>query len=127
MRVLLAEDNEINAAIAVNLLEQLGHTVTAVEDGTEVLAALLLDTFDLLIVDIWMPRLDGYGVAAALRAHPQRADMPMIALTANTQLADRERYLAAGMDGYVAKPIVRAELVAEIERVVAVPNYGRAA
>jgi CheY-like chemotaxis protein len=123
----MAEDNEINAAIAVNLLEGLGHSVTVVEDGTDVLAALLLETFDLLIVDIYMPRLDGYGVAAALRAHPQRAEMPMIALTANTLTADRERCLAAGMDGYVAKPIVRAELVAEIERVLAVQQVSRAA
>lgn len=127
LKVLLAEDNEINQMIAVNLLEKLGHNVTAVADGTEVLAALLTDSYDLLIVDIQMPRLDGFGVAAALRAHPRRAGMPMIALTSNTSLADRERCLAAGMDGYVPKPVARAELVAEIERVLAVQPAARAA
>jgi two-component system sensor histidine kinase/response regulator len=112
LHVLLAEDNEINREVAVKLLTKRGHTVVTATNGREALAALAGQTFDVALMDVQMPEMDGFETAAAIRAQEQgtRTHLPIVALTAHAMKGDRERCLAAGMDGYVSKPLRAAEL-----------------
>lgn len=121
LRVLLAEDNIINQRLALRLLEKRGHIVRAVQNGVEVLAALAEQPFDLVLMDVQMPEMDGWATTAAIRAQEQLSDrhIPIIAMTAHAMQGDRERCLAAGMDGYVAKPLWAEELFAVMERLTA--------
>jgi PAS domain S-box-containing protein len=131
LRLLLAEDNEINQVVAVATLRDEGHTVEVVRNGKEALAALARQTFDLVLMDVQMPEMDGFEATAALRAREAMTGRhtPVIALTAHAMKGDRERCLAAGMDAYVSKPIrfqeLRqriAELLAGADRVEAKPS-----
>ncbi len=119
LRILLAEDNPVNQKLAVRLLEKLGHRVTVAENGQQALAATRKGEFDLVLMDVQMPGMDGFEVAAAIRLEEESsgAHMPIIAITAHAVKGDRERCLAAGMDGYVAKPVQPKELYAAIEHV----------
>ncbi len=121
LRILLAEDNPVNQEVAVGLLEKRGHTVVVANDGKEALAALEGEPFDLVLMDVQMPEMDGFDATAAIRQKEQgsRARIPIIALTAHAMTGDRERSLAAGMDGYVAKPIRPGELFNVVERLAA--------
>jgi CheY-like chemotaxis protein len=121
IRVLLAEDNAINQRLMVRLLEKRGHTVTVVQDGTEALAALERQTFDVVLMDIQMPHMDGLETTLAIRAREQdtMTRVPIVAMTAHAMQGDRERCLAAGMDGYVAKPLRPKELFEVIARLTA--------
>ena len=121
LRVLLAEDNAINQRLTVRLLEKRGHTVTVVQDGTEALAALGRQTFDVVLMDIQMPHMDGLETTQAIRAREQdtMTRVPIVAMTAHAMQGDRERCLAAGMDGYVAKPLRPKELFEVIARLTA--------
>jgi PAS domain S-box-containing protein len=112
LRVLLAEDNLVNQWIARVLLEYWGVQVEAVATGTAALAQLSTQTFDAALLDIQMPGLSGVEVAVAIRQHADqlRANIPIIALTANAFAADRQHYLAVGMDGCITKPFEEAEL-----------------
>jgi PAS domain S-box-containing protein len=112
LHVLLAEDNIVNQWIAIVLLEHWGVQVYAVANGTDALAQLSNNTFDAALLDIHMPGLDGVQVTHAIRQHPDssRANVPIIALTANAFLADQQKYLAAGMDGCITKPFQEADL-----------------
>ncbi|WP_286240797.1 ATP-binding protein [Neptuniibacter halophilus] len=103
--VLLAEDNAINTEVACGLLQALGVRVTACSNGQEVLDQLRQQAFDLVLMDIQMPVMDGYTATAQIRSNPDYADLPVIALTANAMVTDRERSLAAGMNDHLAKPI----------------------
>jgi PAS domain S-box-containing protein len=117
LRVLLADDNAVNQALVRGFLERQGHTVVAVGNGREALAAAA-GGFDLVLMDVEMPEMGGLEATAALRRREQEAGgprLPVVALTAHAMKGDRERCLAAGMDGYVAKPIRSAEL----DRVIA--------
>jgi two-component system sensor histidine kinase/response regulator len=107
LHILLAEDNAVNRLVAVRLLQKQGHSVTVVCDGRQAVDALAREQFDLALLDIQMPELDGYEVAAAVRAREEGTGrrLPLVALTAHAMQGDRERCLAAGMDGYVSKPI----------------------
>jgi signal transduction histidine kinase/CheY-like chemotaxis protein len=116
LNVLLAEDNPVNRLVAVKLLERLGHRVTAVEDGVEAVAMLGERRFDVVLMDVQMPRMDGFAATTALRERGDRT--PIVALTAHAMKGDDERCLAAGMDAYVAKPLRAGELLATMERVV---------
>jgi len=118
LHILLAEDNPVNQRLAVRLLEKWGHTVMAVGNGQEALDALLHQRFDLVLMDVQMPEMDGFEATAAIREHEQHSGsrMPIIAMTAHAMQGDRERCLAAGMDDYVVKPIKSADLQAAIER-----------
>jgi CheY-like chemotaxis protein len=120
-RVLLAEDNKVNQILALGLLEKRGYAVAVVGDGRAAVDAIKTDRFDLVFMDIQMPEMDGLEATAAIRAHEQRTGehIPIIAMTAHALNGDRERCLAAGMDGYVSKPIRVAELDRAIERVLA--------
>ncbi len=120
LRVLLAEDNAVNRKVAVRLLEKRGHTVVAVEDGRQALQALDRERFDVVLMDVQMPEMDGFEAAAAIRAR-ERAEgghVPIVALTAHAMKGDRERCLDAGMDAYLAKPVSSEELFATLEGLV---------
>jgi PAS domain S-box-containing protein len=118
LRVLLAEDNVVNQELVRRLLEKRGHRVAVVGDGRRALAALEAERFDAALLDLQMPELDGLETAAQVRRREGEAGrprLPLIALTAAAMKGDRERCLAAGMDGYVAKPIRAGELFAALE------------
>jgi signal transduction histidine kinase/CheY-like chemotaxis protein len=115
LRLLLAEDNEINQAVALRMLERLGYRAAVAANGVEVLAALEREPFDVVLLDVQMPVMDGLEAARRIRAHG--ATRPrLIAMTANAMDGDREACLEAGMDDYVAKPVRLAALAAALER-----------
>jgi CheY-like chemotaxis protein/HPt (histidine-containing phosphotransfer) domain-containing protein len=120
LRVLLAEDNPYNQAVLENLLPRRGHTVRVAGDGRAALSALEQYDFDVMLLDIHMPELDGFQLVAAQRQREQGTSrhLPVIALTARSADGERERCLQAGMDDYLAKPVRAAELFAAIDRVV---------
>jgi PAS domain S-box-containing protein len=112
LRVLLAEDNAVNQRLAVSLLEKQGHRVVVAANGRKALEALERLPFDVVLMDVQMPEVGGFEATAALRARERQTGgrLPVIAMTAHALKGDRERCLAAGMDGYVAKPIRAEEL-----------------
>ena len=112
MKVLLAEDNAVNRTLATRLLQKHGHTVVVVENGRQALDALERETVDLVLMDVQMPEMDGMEATAAIREKEKGTGVhqPIIALTAHAMKGDRERCLAAGMDGYLSKPIRLPEL-----------------
>jgi signal transduction histidine kinase/CheY-like chemotaxis protein len=119
LRILVAEDDEVNRQVIDAFLQPGRHRVAFVLNGAEAVAAVQEQTFDLVLMDAMMPGMDGPTATAQIRALPETlARLPIIALTANAMVGDRERYLAAGMDGYVSKPINRQGLQAEIARVL---------
>jgi len=122
LSVLLAEDNRVNQRVAARFLERLGHTVTLANDGREAVAAWQAAPFDLVLMDVQMPEMDGFEAVAAIRALERERGRggrtPIIALTAHAMSGDRERCLAAGMDGYLTKPVKLAQLVEAIEDVL---------
>jgi PAS domain S-box-containing protein len=127
LRVLLADDNPVNQALMRGFLERQGHTVRAVGTGREALAALEDGGFDLVLMDIEMPEMGGLEAAAALRRREQEAGrprLPVIAVTAHALKGDRERCLAAGMDGYLTKPIRAADLDRALAGVLGRPAAG---
>jgi two-component system sensor histidine kinase/response regulator len=117
LRVLLAEDNLVNQRLAMRLLEKRGHQVTVAGNGQEAIAATEKNTFDLVLMDLQMPEMDGFEATAALREREKETGnhLPVIALTAHALKGDRERCLEAGMDGYLSKPIRAQELDAVLE------------
>jgi signal transduction histidine kinase/DNA-binding response OmpR family regulator len=118
LRILLAEDNVVNQKVAIRLLQRMGHSVTAAATGREVLATLQKQSFDLILMDIQMPEMDGMEATAAIRQKERGGEhLPIIGLTACAMSGDRELCLAAGMDGYVSKPVSVQELAGEIGRV----------
>jgi signal transduction histidine kinase/ActR/RegA family two-component response regulator len=121
LRILLAEDNLVNQKVAARLLEKQGHLVIAAGTGTAVLELLKNQNFDLILMDIQMPEMDGFQTTASIRSSEKssRRHLPIIALTAHAMVGDRERCLAAGMDGYTSKPICAEDLNQEIERLSA--------
>ncbi len=120
LRILLVEDNIINQKVASRMLEKNGHTVVTVNNGREALETLAGQDFDAVLMDIQMPEMDGLEATAAIRAGEQEAGrrLPILALTAHALNGDRERCLAAGMDGYLAKPIQTAQLLHALAEVV---------
>jgi len=120
-RILVVDDNIINRKLASALLERMGIVVTTAEDGRAGLARIAQGGFDLVLMDVEMPEMDGLDATRAWRAMEAErgaAHLPIIALTANAMAEDRARCNAAGMDGYVAKPIVVAQLKSELERLL---------
>jgi two-component system, sensor histidine kinase and response regulator len=120
LRILLAEDSYPNQRLAVGVLSKWGHHVTVANNGREALAAVDGGSFDLILMDVQMPEMDGYQATAVIREREARTGghLPIIAMTAHAMKGDREECLAAGMDGYVAKPIRRRELQQVIEEVL---------
>jgi CheY-like chemotaxis protein/HPt (histidine-containing phosphotransfer) domain-containing protein len=124
LNVLLAEDNVVNQRVAVGLLSKRGHAVTIAGNGREALAALDAGRFDVVLMDVQMPEMGGLEAAAAIRQRERQhgGHIPIVAMTAHAMAGDRERCLAAGMDGYLAKPIDPVALFAAIEKGTAMPE-----
>jgi two-component system sensor histidine kinase/response regulator len=127
LRILLAEDNPVNQRLAVRMLEKRGHRVAVSCNGREALEALAADAFDLILMDVQMPEMDGFEATAAIRKNEAGSGkrMPIVALTAHAMKGDRERCLANGMDEYLAKPIRPEELDELLEHFI--QTRGRAA
>jgi CheY-like chemotaxis protein len=116
LRILLAEDNRVNQLLASRLLEKQGHVVTVVPNGAAALAVLENTVFDLILMDIQMPGIDGLTATTLIRERETISGRhtPILAMTAHAMKGDRERCLAAGMDGYLVKPVQAAELFSAI-------------
>jgi CheY-like chemotaxis protein len=127
--ILLAEDNLVNQCLAVRLLEKLGHKVVVASNGIEALDLLKRDRFDLVLMDIQMPKMNGFQTTAEIRKEEEstREHLPIIAMTAHAMEGDRARCLDAGMDGYVAKPIRFEDLVDAIEHLGQSPEAAKVA
>ena len=118
LRILLAEDNAVNQRLACRILTKNGHQVVTAGNGREALRVLDRQIFDLILMDVQMPELDGLEATAAIRDHEKgtKAHIPIIAMTAYAMKGDQERCLAAGMDGYIAKPIRADDLLKLVEK-----------
>ena len=115
--VLVAEDNSTNQLIMRSMLERMGLRVEIVSDGFEVVEAVKSRPFDLVLMDIGMPEMDGIEATAAIRSLPdEAAKIPIVAMTAHVMYGDRQSILSKGLDGYIGKPINRAELVETLAR-----------
>jgi CheY-like chemotaxis protein len=117
LKILLAEDNPVNQTLAVRMLEKRGHKVRVAGNGREALAALETEAFDLVLMDIQMPEMDGLEATAAVRQRERSTGkhLPIVAMTAHAMKGDDRRCLDAGMDGYLAKPIRSEELHALLD------------
>jgi CheY-like chemotaxis protein len=120
LRILVAEDNAVNQLVVTRLMEKQGHTVIVAASGGEAIAALNRDTFDVVLMDIHMPDLDGIQATRMIRASEQNTGchIPIIAVTAFAMKGDAEKCLAAGMDAYISKPIKASELLLKINQLV---------
>ena len=129
LRILLAEDNAVNQLLASRLLENQGHNVVTAGNGRAALERLEKETFDLILMDIQMPEIDGFEATAAIRKKEESTGkhLPIIAMTAHAMEGDRERCLAAGMDGYISKPIKAEDLIDAIENLGRSPAVAEAA
>jgi CheY-like chemotaxis protein len=118
LRVLVAEDNPVNQQVALLLLRKRGCSVALASDGKQALAAIERESFDVVLMDLQMPEMDGLEATAAIRAREAASGghLPIIALTAHAQSGDRDKCLSAGMDGYISKPIQPHELAEAIEK-----------
>jgi CheY-like chemotaxis protein len=117
-RILIAEDNPVNRELLRELLEMRGHTVVEACDGEEALRVIEQTQPNLVLLDIGMPVLDGFGVVRKIRENPRFASMPVVAVTAYAMQGDRERILSSQFDGYLSKPVDARALVQELDRVL---------
>ncbi len=121
LRILFAEDDKVNRLSTVRLLERRGHAVVAVEDGSQAMEILHRNNFDVVLMDVQMPMMDGVEATRRIRegeAGESRANIPIIALTAYAMTGDRDRFLEAGMDDYITKPVDAALLEETLQRVM---------
>ena len=114
-RILVIEDNPTNLELMTYLLKAFGHTTIAAHDGEEGVRAALSSTPDLILCDLALPKLDGYGVARCVKEEPTLKHIPLIAVTAAAMVGDRDKVIATGFDGYISKPITPETFVAEVE------------
>ena len=124
LRILLAEDNPVNQKLAVALLERAGHSVSVAGNGRDAVEALAEEAFDLVLMDVHMPVMDGLEATAAIREREEQTGthVPVLALTASAMAGDQDRCLGAGMDGCLSKPIQVDELSAAVDRLGASPG-----
>ena len=122
LRILLAEDNAVNQKLALRLLSQMSYTADVAGDGLQAIDALERGEFDVVLMDVQMPELDGLEATRRIRKRWPDRQLQIVAMTANAMAGDREACLAAGMDDYISKPIRPAELVAALERVPSAPT-----
>ena len=115
LRILLAEDNPVNQQVATAMLVKRGHQVDVVSNGREAVDAVVRERYDVVLMDIQMPEMDGFEATAKIRALPQGRTLPIIALTAHALSGERERCLERGMSGYLAKPFKAHDLFAVVE------------
>jgi CheY-like chemotaxis protein len=126
-KVLIAEDNPVNRELLRELLEGRGCEVEEACDGEEALEMLERTRPDILLLDLGMPKVDGFGVVRKIRENPKLADLPVLAVTAYAMRGDREKVLDAGFDGYLSKPINAISLAEELERLLGQSVAQRAA
>jgi len=127
LRILLAEDNVINCALATGMLRNRGHSLVHAENGRKALEVASGEDFDVIFMDVQMPEMDGFEATRRIREMEQangRKHTPIVAMTAHAMTGDRERCLAAGMDDYLSKPLVKAELTSLLSRIAAGRNGG---
>jgi CheY-like chemotaxis protein len=120
LRLLLAEDNAVNQKLAIRLLERMGYTADIAGDGLEAIAALEARDYDVVLMDVQMPELDGLEATRRIRSRWPERPLRIIAMTANAMEGDRDICLAAGMDEYVSKPIHPDELARALDAAPAV-------
>ena len=125
LRILLAEDNAVNQKLALRLLAQLGYEARVAGDGQQAIDALVDSAFDVVLMDVQMPELDGLEATRRIRNRWPDRDLRIVAMTANAMAGDREACLAAGMDDYISKPIRVADLTAALERASVEDGNGR--
>jgi len=118
LHILLAEDNIVNQKVATAVLKKMGHTVTVVNNGKKVFDVLEKETFELILMDVQMPEMDGIKATKKIRTMDKYKHLPIIAMTAHAMKGDREMCIDAGMDGYVSKPIKPKELFENIDKVM---------
>ena len=120
LKILLAEDSLVNQKVAMSLLHRWGHHVTLAQNGAEAVAALERERFDLVLMDVQMPEMDGLQATAVIRERERTRGgrVPIIAITAHAMTGDRERCLAAGMDSYISKPIRSKQLLEAIQEIM---------
>ena len=128
INVLLVEDNELNREIALTILEDYGFTVECAENGKEALDKVIENEdsyYDLILMDIQMPVMNGYEAASAIRNldNPMKADIPIVAMTANAFDEDKQNAYKAGMNGHIAKPIEVPKLIKEIVKALIKRGY----
>lgn len=114
-RILVIEDNPANLELMRYLLQSFGHTVLTAPDGELGVQMVRKERPDLVLCDVQLPKLDGIGVARAIRSDPELCDVPLIAVTAFAMVGDRDKMLQAGFDGYLPKPITPETFLSEIE------------
>lgn len=116
VRILLVEDNKVNQLVAIAMLSTQGYEIDVAENGLDAIDAIKKACFDVVLMDIQMPKLNGVDATKEIRAMDgEAANVPIIAVTANAMRGDREMYLAAGMDDYISKPINSKQLIEKIE------------
>jgi two-component system, sensor histidine kinase and response regulator len=127
LRVLLAEDNPVNQTLAMRILQKLGHSVRVVNNGREALELSQVEEFDLILMDVQMPEMDGVEATTAIRSAEASTGkhVPIVAMTAHAMKGDREKCLAAGMDGYLSKPIRIDDLKQAVSEVKKTQNMGQ--
>ena len=116
--VLIAEDNEVNRELLRELLEMRNYTVIEACNGEEALQKISQERPDILLLDLGMPVLDGFGTIRKIREHPRLASLPVLAVTAYAMRGDQEKILGSGFDGYLSKPVHAATLDRELERLL---------
>ena len=124
LRILIAEDNPVNQEVAATMLRRRGHFVDVVANGREAVDALANHSFDVVLMDMQMPMLDGIQATVEIRAREGERRVPIIALTANAATGERDRCIAAGMNDYVAKPFRAVDLIAAVERAAEASGAG---
>src|SRR6476646_3371780 len=117
-KILIADDKATRRELLRTVLERQGYAITEAADGEEALQKALAETPDLILLDLQMPRRTGYEVLRELRKDPRHAALPIIALTASAMQGDREKALAAGFTGYLAKPVALVHLREEVQRLL---------
>ena len=115
LRVLVADDNEVNRVVTMAILERRGHRVDSVENGRSAVARAQAEPYDVVVMDVEMPDLDGIAATAALRADPATASMPIIAMTGHVDFGESDEYRAAGMNAFLAKPCMPHDLIRTVE------------
>lgn len=115
-RILLVEDNKVNQLVAIAMLSTRGYEIEIAENGVQAVEAVAKSRFDVILMDIQMPKMNGVDATKEIRQlASDRCSIPIIAVTANAMRGDRETYLAAGMDDYISKPINSKQLIEKIE------------
>jgi CheY-like chemotaxis protein/HPt (histidine-containing phosphotransfer) domain-containing protein len=124
LRILLAEDNPVNQRVAIHILQKAGHSVLPVGNGCQALEALAREPFDLVLMDVQMPEMDGFEATNAIRTQEKITGrhQPIVAMTAHAMKGDRERCLEGGMDDYVSKPVRADELLRALQKLAPCPG-----